>query len=79
MNDRRQLGVRIIQYEQTSPDEVDLDWWVDCFGEKTDRAARREWVISCILSDRIEGAVYDLLLDWLTRGQVTLAEIPVSP
>src|SRR2546426_3076616 len=34
--DKRKMGVRIIQEEKTSPDHVELDYWVDRFGEATD-------------------------------------------
>jgi len=46
----RRLGVRVIQYSPESPHEVDLDWWVDSFGDEKSPDSIRELVISCVLS-----------------------------
>src|SRR5437763_11415831 len=51
LNERGPLGVRIIQYERESPDEIDFDFWTDIFGERTDPNAVRELVISCELTN----------------------------
>src|SRR5258708_39004458 len=40
-------GVRIIQEEPRDPDDLDLDWWLDEFGDKKDSDAIHELVIAC--------------------------------
>jgi hypothetical protein len=79
VNDREKRGVQILQYQHTAPDEVDLDWWLDFFGEKTEPTSIQKLVVSCVLSDCTAGKVQDLLVDWVTRGQVPVAYEPVAP
>jgi hypothetical protein len=66
----RRLGVRVIQYSPESPDEVDLDYWVDSFGDEKGPDSIRELVISCVLSVRTAPLVDRLLHDWITTGAV---------
>ena len=74
----RRLGVRVIQYSPESADEVDLDWWVDWFGDEKAPDGVRELVISCVLSARTVPLVERLLHDWTTNGAVHLPSLEMN-
>lgn len=68
---RYHLGVRIIQEDPQDPDDIDLDCWVDHFGEKTSPDAIRELVIACCPSRENVAEVERLLREWVETGKVT--------
>ncbi len=65
-------GVRIIQEEPRDPDDVDLDWWLDYFGEKTAPEALRELVIATCPSRENAAALERLITQWVRDGKVIL-------
>jgi hypothetical protein len=62
--------VRIIQEEPGEPDDVDLDWWIDTFGDEREPDAIRELVIACAPSLENAGAIERLLSQWVKDGEL---------
>jgi hypothetical protein len=58
-------GVRIIQEEPGEDINIDLDWWIDDFGDKDDREQIQELVIACCPSVENASPIEQLLKDWL--------------
>jgi hypothetical protein len=67
-------GVRIIHEDVGDPDDTDLDWWVDSFGEKTAPDAVPELVIACCPSRSNIVEVERLLSEWVQEGKVSVRE-----
>jgi hypothetical protein len=63
-------GVRIIQEPPGDPDDVDLDWWLDTFGDDHDPAGIRELVIACCPSNENAAAIEQLLFQWVQAGEL---------
>jgi hypothetical protein len=74
----RRLGVQVIQHVAESPEEIDLDWWIDWFGEESDPDSVRKLVISCVLTDRTAPLIAGYLRQWVRTGQVSATEPPPS-
>ena len=72
-----QRGVRIIQEEPGEPDDTDLDWWVDEFGEQNDSETIHELVIACCPSHENAAQIEQLLSQWAASGDLHLQQ-PVS-
>ncbi len=64
-------GLRIIQESVPEPEEMDLDWWLDSFGDKDEAGAIRELVIACCPSAENLVLVERLLKDWIQTGVVS--------
>lgn len=65
-------GVRIIHESPPGAGEPDLDWWLDHFGDKNDRGAIHELVISCCPSAENSPRVKQLLKQWIKFGKLTM-------
>src|SRR5436190_15389547 len=61
-------GVRIIQEEPRDLDDIDLDWWLDDFGDREEPEAIRELVIACCPSAENASAIEELLRQWVSRA-----------
>jgi hypothetical protein len=66
-----QRGVRVIQETPGDTETVDLDWWLDVFGDKDEPTAVRELVVACCPSRENEGLILHLLRQWIRDGQIT--------
>src|SRR5262245_6873146 len=64
INPARRLGVQVIQEAPESPDEGDLDYWVDWFGEEREADSVQKLVICCVLTDRTAPLIADVLREW---------------
>lgn len=67
-------GVRIIHEGGGEPDDTDLDWWVNSFGEKAVPDATPELVIACCPSCENLVEVERLLREWVEKGEITIPE-----
>ena len=63
-------GVRIIQEPPGDADDIDLDWWIDYFGDREEPDAVRELVIACCPSAENTGETADLLRQWVATGKI---------
>jgi hypothetical protein len=64
-------SVRIIQEEPGDVDDVDLDWWLDDFGDPNGPDVVRELVIACCPSVENSGQVRYLLGQWVGGAELT--------
>jgi hypothetical protein len=67
-------GVRIIQEEPGEPDDTDLDWWLDHFGEQNEPDAIHELVIACCPSRENAAQIEHLLSQWVASGDLHLPQ-----
>ncbi len=63
------LGVHIIQHEPTS-EQVELEWWLDKFGEEGIDQIIQQLVICCALSRESSSQAADLMRSWVIRGKI---------
>ncbi len=63
-------GVRVIQEEPGNAEDIDLDWWIDDFGDKEDGDATRELVIACCPTVENTPQVERLLRKWVRNDEV---------
>jgi len=62
-------GVHVIQHTPTS-DGLELEWWVDRFGEEGVDDVIDQLVVSCALSDVSAELARNIIYPWITRGEV---------
>ena len=62
-------GVRIIQQPPPGPGEIDLDFWIDTFGQKSDPDAITELVISCCPSRSNMFRIEQMIREWVESGR----------
>jgi len=67
-------GVRIIQEEPRAANEIDLDWWLDDFGDGSDAEAIQELVIACCPSVENVPRIRQLLKQWTQGEEVPLPQ-----
>jgi hypothetical protein len=72
----RHEGIRIIQYIPSS-NKLEFDCWLDNFGgDETDPASIRELVIACALSEESSNKAYELMQEWILRGDISRRNEP---
>ena len=67
-------GVRIIHEEVGDHDDVDLDWWLDDFGDQNGSGTIHELVIACCPSAENIPRVRQLLKQWAQGDEVPLPQ-----
>jgi hypothetical protein len=67
-------GVRIIQEEPGDPEDIDLDWWLNDFGDEDEDSAVVELVIACCPSVENIPQVQQLLKQWIQDDKRTLPQ-----
>ncbi len=71
-------GIRIIQLESGDPGDIDLDWWLDYYGDRKSRNAIRELVIACCPSKQNIQEVERILREWVELGEIKNPAKPLS-
>jgi hypothetical protein len=66
-------GVHVIQHEPTS-EALELEAWVDRFGEEGKDDVIEQLVISCALSEEAATRVRHLLQSWIRSGKLPTAD-----
>ena len=67
-------GVRIIQEAPGAPDDTDLDWWLDDFGDTNEPETIHELVIACCPSQENAPQIETLLSQWVASGKLDLPQ-----
>jgi hypothetical protein len=71
-------GVRIIQEEPDDSNDIDLDWWLNDFGDEEGSTAIVELVIACCPSVENIPQIRQLLKRWIQDAERTLPEYSVA-